>query len=64
MPLRFSALPAGAVARIRAGGPDANGQPAERRISDGDGAPCRHCLQDIPEGREMLVLAWRPFPAL
>ncbi len=64
MPLRFSALPAVEVARVRAGGPDANGQPAERRVSDGDGAPCRCCLRDIPEGRDMLVLAWRPFPAL
>lgn len=64
MPIRFSALAAEAVARVRAGGPDANGQPAERRRSDGDGAPCRHCLQDIPEGRAMLVLAWRPFATL
>lgn len=64
MPLRFQALPADAVARVRAGGPDANGQPAEARVSDGDGNPCRHCLRDIPAGAQMLVLAWRPFPAL
>ncbi len=64
MPLHFSALPADAVARVRAGGPDANGQPAEARISDGEGNPCRHCLRDIPAGVPMLVLAWRPFPAL
>jgi len=62
-PLRFSALPAAEVARVRAGGPDANGQPAETRISDGAGNPCRHCLREVPEGAPMLVLAWRPFPA-
>jgi hypothetical protein len=64
MPLRFSALPEAPVGRLRADGPDANGQPAERRLSNGDGNPCRFCLADIPRGREMLVLAWRPFPAL
>ncbi len=64
MPFRFSALPAADVANVRAGGPDANGLPAERTVSDGGGNPCRHCLDDIPQGRPMLVLAWRPFPAL
>jgi hypothetical protein len=63
MQLRIQALPAGAVAAVRAGGPDANGQPAERARSDGDGLPCRHCLEDIPAARAMLILAWRPFPA-
>ena len=64
MSVRFSALPEDEVARIRDGAPDANGQPAEARVSNGDGVPCRHCLRDIPEGSPMLVLAWRPFPAL
>ncbi len=64
MILSFSALPTDAVSRLREGGPDANGVPPERHVSDGDGNPCRHCLQDIPAGRVMLVLAWRPFPAL
>lgn len=63
MSIRFTALPTAAVAAIRAGGPDANGLPAERSVSDGGGNPCRHCLAEIPEGRAMLVLAWRPFPA-
>jgi hypothetical protein len=62
MPLRFSALPADAVARVRAGGPDAYGRAPERGVSDGDGNPCRHCLADIPAGAGMLTLAWRPFP--
>jgi hypothetical protein len=33
------------------------------RSADGGGNPCRHCLQMIPEGAGMLVLAHRPFPA-
>jgi hypothetical protein len=64
MPLVFSALPTEAVARIREGGPDAYGRMAERCRSDGSGNPCRHCLEDIPAGQTMLILAWRPFPDL
>lgn len=62
MRLKFSALPTPVVQAIRSGGADANGLKAERAVSDGDGNPCRHCLQDIPSGQEMLVLAYRPFP--
>lgn len=61
---RFLPLDADFVAQVRAGGPDANGQPAERAISDGAGNPCRCCLRNIPAGEEMLILAARPFPAL
>lgn len=50
------------VAGIRAGEPDAYGKPAERKTSDGSGNPCRHCLKMIPVGKEMLVVAARPFP--
>lgn len=50
---------------LRAGGPDANGQPAERAISDGKGKPCRSCLNDVPAGAAMLICAARPpFPTL
>jgi len=52
------------VAQIRAGGPDANGQPAERAISDGMGKPCRCCLRPVPAGAEMLILSARPFDTL
>ncbi len=62
MTLRFLPLPTEAVAAIRAGGPDAHGQPAERHVSDGAGNPCRHCLHHVPKGAAMLVLAHRPFP--
>jgi len=61
---RFTALPTELVRAIRAGAPDANGQPAERAVSNGAGNPCRHCLHEIPAGKAMLILALRPFPAL
>lgn len=59
--LRFIPLPSAAVAAVRSGGADANGQPAERRVSDDDRNHCRHCLVGIARGAPMLVLAWRPF---
>ena len=62
--MHFTPLDAGFVTRIRTGGPDANGQPAERAISSGIGVPCRSCLRDVPEGDVYLILAARPFPTL
>ena len=62
MPVVFNALPTEEVRRLRAGGPDAYGQPPEITLSDGPGNPCRHCLGFVPEGRPMLILAHRPFP--
>lgn len=61
--MRFVAIPTDAVRAYQAGGPDANGHVPERKVSDGGGNPCRHCLKLIPEGAGMLVLAHRPFPA-
>lgn len=58
---RFVPIPSDIAAGYRAGLPDANGQPPEHAVSDGD-APCRHCLRPIPAGAAMLVLAYRPFP--
>ena len=64
MHLVFEAMDSATVAALRAGGPDANGQPAERgAVSDGKGVPCRHCLHDTPAGEAYLILAHRPFPA-
>ena len=60
--MRFVAIPTEVVRAYQAGGPDANGQVPERKVSDGGGNPCRHCLKLIPEGAGMLVLAHRPFP--
>ena len=57
----FTALPTDTVTAYRAGAPDAFGNPPERKISTGPGNPCRHCLRNIPEGAEMLLLAHKPF---
>ena len=62
--MRYGAIPTDVVRAYQAGGPDANGQAPERKLSDGGGNPCRHCLKMIPQGAGMLVLAHRPFPAL
>jgi hypothetical protein len=64
MTLHFHPFDQRFVDSVRSGGPDANGQLAERAISDGDGNPCRSCLMDVPKGAGMLILAARPFPAL
>ncbi len=65
MKLNYESVDSDLVRALRAGGPDANGQPAERgAISDGHGTPCRHCLGHVPAGGEYLILAHRPFPEL
>jgi hypothetical protein len=63
MPIRYTPLATDIARTFQAGGPDANGQPPERAVSDGGGNPCRHCLRMVPAGAGMLVLAHRPFPA-
>ncbi len=45
------------------GGTDAYGCLPERTVSDGPGNPCRCCLDFVPEGAGMLILAYRPFDA-
>jgi hypothetical protein len=62
--LRFVPIPTETVRAYQAGGVDSYGLLPERRVSDGGGNPCRHCLRMIPEGAGMLVLAHRPFGAL
>ncbi|MDO8985100.1 DUF1203 domain-containing protein [Cypionkella sp.] len=62
--IRFTAIATEIARAYQAGGPDANGQKPEHHISDGAGNPCRHCLEMIPKGAGMLILAHRPFPAL
>ncbi|QBY00024.1 DUF1203 domain-containing protein [Rhodophyticola sp. CCM32] len=64
MTIQFHALPTDLVTALRNGAPDANGQVAERKISTGAGMPCRHCLCEVPEGADALVLNLRPFRAL
>lgn len=62
--LKISALPTDQVQAYRAGAPDGYGNAPERALSNGAGNPCRHCLTYIPKGKEMLVLAHRPFPSM
>ncbi|MBK7952034.1 MAG: DUF1203 domain-containing protein [Deltaproteobacteria bacterium] len=62
MEIRVRGIATQEVERIRAGGPDAHGQAALRRIAEGGANPCRHCLGLIADGAEKLVLAYRPFP--
>jgi len=60
----FTALPTDIVTAYRNGAPNAFGNPPERHVSDGVGKPCRHCLRDVPQGSEMLVLAHKPFAGM
>jgi hypothetical protein len=62
--IKFAAMPSVDARAFRDGRLDANGQPPERQVSDGDGNPCRHCLDDIAAGEEMLVLSYRPLASL
>ena len=62
MAIKFVGLDTAAVRALQAGGPDANGQAAERHIADGGGTPCRHCLDQVADGDPFLILSYRPFP--
>lgn len=64
MTIRFEAMPSTDAEHLWNGGSDAYGFLPETRISDGPGHPCRHCLGNIDESETVLVLAYRPFPAL
>ncbi|MEI2301088.1 DUF1203 domain-containing protein [Ensifer sp. MJa1] len=64
MTLRYVPMSDDEARRIRKGGPDAYGNAAERQISDGDGVPCRHCLQNVGAGEPYLIFALRPFSSL
>ncbi|MEO4043752.1 DUF1203 domain-containing protein [Hoeflea sp. CAU 1731] len=61
MPVIFKPLPTDAARALQAGGPDAYGKPPERRVSEGVGTPCRHCLKQVAAGKPYLVVAYRPF---
>lgn len=60
-PVRFIALTTETVSHYQSGGEDAYHQKPVSLISDGLGAPCRHCLSDIKKGDAMLLVAHRPF---
>ncbi|MCD7111646.1 DUF1203 domain-containing protein [Rhizobium sp. DKSPLA3] len=61
--IRFTAMPTEDAMQIWTGGTDAYGLMPERFVSDGDGNPCRHCLEPIADGEPALLFAYRPFPA-
>jgi len=63
MSIRFAALETSIVRALQNGESDANGQSPERHVSDGNGVPCRHCLDQVGTGDPYLILAHRPFPA-
>jgi hypothetical protein len=63
-PIVFRAMPSDEARHLQNGGADAYGAAPERLVSDGNGVPCRHCLQDVAKGEDYLILAYRPFPAL
>ncbi len=63
MLIKYVALPTEEVRALQRGALDAYEMPPERKISDGDGVPCRHCLRNVRAGEPYLVLAYRPFPA-
>ncbi len=64
MPITYRPIDTVTAQALRAGGPDAYGNAPERKISDGMGVPCRHCLRFVPAGAPYLVLAHRPFDDL
>jgi hypothetical protein len=64
MTIHFTPLPTETVRALQAGGLDSYGMRPELRVSDGLGAPCRHCLRQVPAGQDYLIVAHRPFPAL
>jgi hypothetical protein len=64
MPYKFEPMDETTAAHIRSGGADAYGNPPERKISDGQGVPCRRCLGMVAAGDSYLVFAWRPFTRL
>lgn len=60
----FLPIPDSQARHYRDGGLDAYGLPPERRISDGEGIPCRHSLRLLPRGTPYLIVAHRPFAGL
>lgn len=64
MTLHYHPIDSAFVTAVRAGGPDAYGNPAEQVTAGSGPNPCRNCLSLVPEGAPMLILAARPFPAL
>jgi len=55
---RCTAMDTASAARFRATGRDDRGGAVSRRVADGAGFPCRHCLRLAAPGEEMLLASW------
>jgi len=64
MKISYLPLPTNQVRALQHGGKDADGNLPERQKSDGDGNSCRHCLGEIAEGDELLIVSHRPFSTI
>ena len=58
---RCVAIPTEVAERFRRTGLDDRGQPVHRRVVDGPGFPCRHCLR-LGEAGEVMLLASYDLP--
>jgi hypothetical protein len=61
MKLKVTGISSQKVKELQNGGLDENHQTPLIEIAHGQGNPCRHCLNLIAEGDEMLILSYRPF---
>ena len=64
MSIVFNGMPTQEAGAYQAGAVDVYGNAPEHAVSDGIGAPCRHCLNTVAKGAPYLILAYRPFGAL
>lgn len=62
--LEFHGIPTDSLYEYQSGSSDYNGQEPERSTVNESGYPCRHCLEHIKTGDDMLLLAYRPFETL
>ncbi|MCB1386040.1 MAG: DUF1203 domain-containing protein [Nitratireductor sp.] len=61
MTIKFVAIDTPTVRRLQTGSTDAYGNTPVRRLSDGKGVPCRHCLKPVRAGEAYLTLSYSPF---
>lgn len=61
MKLRVQGIPSEQVEKLQSGEVDANNQSPQNHIAKGLSNPCRHCLQLITEGDDLMILSYRPF---
>lgn len=64
MTIRFVPIKTPTADDLRHGPDDYALSPQRVAASTGSGTPCRHCLQQVPEGRPYLIVAHRPFQGL